>query len=181
MPPPWSLPSAPKEFPSGRVQGRVVRSAVDMEIDPNVMPLDGPTNRTRSCGADLRSAPPPSIRRRRSRRLPASTLRARLCSDFGAGPHLEPHQEASCSLYRGPVPDLKLCRSYFAFSAQFRHSFGPVFSPLKPQLSRNNIPRILWINNLRKTPRTPFRRPTLASFWSKLYRAAGCPLSTFLF
>jgi hypothetical protein len=109
-PPPSSSPSAPREIPSGPAQGRALLCAVDMEIDPNAMPLNGATNRTRSCGANLRPAPPSSVHRRCSRsRFAVAPLRicttlhhfAPLCSDFEGGLHLKPSENVSLAL---PMP-----------------------------------------------------------------------------
>ncbi len=132
--------SPPKEFPSGPVEGRALLCAVDMEIDPNAMPLYGAANRTRSCGAELCSTPPPSARRRRSRNSSAAApLRictslhyfAPLCSDFGAGPHLKPSQNQSLVF---PIPCIcsrpKTVPIVFRISVQFWNSFGPVFRTL---------------------------------------------------
>ena len=105
-----SCPSAPREIPSGPAQGRPVLCVVDMGIDPNAMPLNGATNRTRSCGADLRPAPSSSVHRRCSRsRFAVAPLRicttlhhfAPLCSDFEGGLHLKPSENVSLAL---PIP-----------------------------------------------------------------------------
>ena len=55
------MPEPPKDFASGRVHRPMVTCPVEMEIDPSVVRLAGATVRTRNCGADLRSPPPPSI------------------------------------------------------------------------------------------------------------------------
>ncbi len=130
----------PKEFPSGPVQGRAVLCPLDMELDPKTMPSYGAINRTRSCASGLRSAPLPSVRRRRSRSCVAAapvrictTLHyfAPLCSGFGAGPHLKPSQNQSLVF---PIPCIcsrpKTVPVVFRISVQFWNSFGPVFRTL---------------------------------------------------
>ncbi len=141
-----SSPSPPKEFPSGPVEGRAVLCAVDMEIDPNAIPIYGAASRTRSCASGLRSAPSPSVRRQRSPSCSAAapvrictTLRhfAPLCSDFEAGPHLRPSSNQSLV---PPIPCVhsrpKTVPIDFRISVQFWHSFGPVFAALNSQLLR---------------------------------------------